>query len=210
MQALHNQRSLPPLRNPLQVRLADSGGNTADRGQTNAENKLFVGGVPSGCGDKDLRALFSTYGEVLDVYILASKASQEGQRGCAFVRYASPQSCAIAIEALHGKYAMKAGELPLVVRFADPPKNQRGNNNGTNNFNAAAAAASGRYPWPAGTPAAMMGAPPGWPMMAPAMLGGMAPWMMAPGMFPPGAVNNAAAAAALAQFSYPGLGVALT
>ena len=112
------------------MRLADSGGNTGDRGQTNAENKLFVGGVPAGCGDKDLRALFSMYGEVLDVYILASKASQEGQRGCAFVRYASPQSCAIAIEALHGKYAMKAGELPLVVRFADPPKNQRGNASG--------------------------------------------------------------------------------
>ena len=79
--------------------------------------------------------------------MLASKSSQEGQRGCAFVRYATPQacpshgsgffsqrisaspscpqSCADAIEALHGKYAMKAGELPLVVRFADPPKSQR-------------------------------------------------------------------------------------
>ena len=118
--ALHNQRSLPPLRNPLQVRFADSGVNSSDRGhQTNAENKLFVGGVPTGCGDKELRALFSTYGEVLDVYILASKASPEGQRGCAFVRYSTPQSCAMAIEALHGKYAMKTGELPLVVRYAD-------------------------------------------------------------------------------------------
>jgi len=117
--ALHNQRSLPPLRNPLQVRFADSGINSSDRGhQTNAENKLFVGGVPTGCGDKELRALFSTYGEVLDVYILASKASQEGQRGCAFVRYSTPTSCAMAIEALHGKYAMKTGELPLVVRYA--------------------------------------------------------------------------------------------
>ena len=152
--ALHNQRSLPPLRNPLQVKFADSGVNSADRGQTNAENKLFVGGVPPGCGDKELRALFNTYGEVLDVYILASKASQvctcqhlpwhgvtagmawmqlpkladsiaahpaattfpqEGQRGCAFVRYASPQSCAMAIEALHGKYAMKAGEVTRVT-----------------------------------------------------------------------------------------------
>ena len=74
--ALHNQRSLPPLRNPLQVRFADSAVNSADRGVTNAENKLFVGGVPAGCGDKELRQLFNTYGEVLDVYILASKASQ--------------------------------------------------------------------------------------------------------------------------------------
>ena len=54
----------------------------------------------------------------------------QGQRGCAFVRYASPHSCAMAIEALHGKYAMKAGELPLVVRYADPPKSQRGNAQG--------------------------------------------------------------------------------
>jgi RNA recognition motif-containing protein len=101
------------------VRFADSGVNSADRGQTNAENKLFVGGVPPGCGDKELRSLFGTYGEVLDVYILASKASQEGQRGCAFVRYATPASCAMAIEALHGKYAMKAGE---VRRRPAPPR----------------------------------------------------------------------------------------
>lgn len=123
IQVLHNQRALPPLRNPLQargrtalyatslpaaltqcmlffsyehqVRFADSGGNIPDRGQTNrdAENKLFVGGVPVGCGDKELRLLFSNYGEVQDVYILASKSSQEGQRGCAFVRYAAPQAC---------------------------------------------------------------------------------------------------------------------
>ena len=162
------------------MRLADSGGNTGDRGQTNAENKLFVGGVPAGCGDKDLRALFSMYGEVLDVYILASKASQEGQRGCAFVRYASPQSCAIAIEALHGKYAMKAGELPLVVRFADPPKNQRGNASG-----GYANGGNGRYPgmppmWPAGAPPGMA------PWMMAGMPGMMAPWMMASGMMPPG------------------------
>ena len=53
------QRSLPPLRNPLQVRFADSGGQAGDRGQSNAENKLFVGGVPAGCGDKELRSLFA-------------------------------------------------------------------------------------------------------------------------------------------------------
>ena len=37
---------------------------------------------PHPSGDRELRALFATYGEVLDVYILASKVSQEGQRGC--------------------------------------------------------------------------------------------------------------------------------
>jgi len=182
MAALHNQRSLPPLRNPLQVRLADSGGSTGDRGQTNAENKLFVGGVPGGCGDKDLRALFSTYGEVLDVYILASKASQEGQRGCAFVRYASPQSCAIAIEALHGKYSMKTGELPLVVRFADPPKNQRGNSNGYGSNGP-----NGRFPWGAGAPPGVWPTgppPPGWPMPWAAMGMPYPPWVL-PGMTPP-------------------------
>ncbi|KAL1527249.1 hypothetical protein AB1Y20_015925 [Prymnesium parvum] len=197
MQALHNQRSLPPLRNPLQVRLADSGGNTGDRGQTNAENKLFVGGVPTGCGDKDLRALFSTYGEVLDVYILASKASQEGQRGCAFVRYASPQSCAVAIEALHGKYAMRAGELPLVVRFADPPKNQRGN--GTAGFGANGA--NGRFNWPSGAaPLWPSGPPPaGWSL--PWALSSMAPWMISPGVMPPG-MTPPSGAGPFAQFPF--------
>ena len=143
-----------------------------------------MGGVPGGCGDKDLRALFSNYGEVLDVYILASKASQEGQRGCAFVRYASPQSCAIAIEALHGKYAMKTGELPLVVRFADPPKNQRGSANAYGGNNAA----NGRFPWGAGAPPVWPAGPPppGWPMPWAAMgMGPYAPWVMPPGMTAP-------------------------
>jgi len=184
--ALHNQRSLPPLRNPLQVRFADSA-NSADRGQTNSENKLFVGGVPSGCGDKELRTLFNTYGEVLDVYILGSKNSQEGQRGCAFVRYASPHSCAMAIEALHGKYAMKAGELPLVVRYADPPKSQRGG----------AASSSygptgrGSFPgWPTSPPTWPSGPPMGWPMHPYGMPGGAMPgyppWVMPPGVGQPG------------------------
>ena len=186
--ALHNQRSLPPLRNPLQVRFADSGVNSSDRGQTNAENKLFVGGVPPGCGDKELRALFNTYGEVLDVYILASKASQEGQRGCAFVRYSTPQSCAMAIEALHGKYAMKTGELPLVVRYADPPKSQRG----TGQY-------GGRFPagWPQAPPAWPSGPPPiGWPGMGwgmpgggMGMPGGYPPWPMPPMGGQPGVPN---------------------
>jgi len=186
--ALHNQRSLPPLRNPLQVRFADSTVNSADRGQTNSENKLFVGGVPSGCGDKELRTLFNTYGEVLDVYILGSRASQEGQRGCAFVRYASPHSCAMAIEALHGKYAMKAGELPLVVRYADPPKSQRGG----------AASSSyghggrGSFPasWPTSPPTWPSGPPMGWPMHPYGMPGGgipgYPPWVMPPGVGQPG------------------------
>ena len=264
--ALHNQRSLPPLRNPLQVRFADSAVHSGDRGVTNAENKLFVGGVPAGCGDKELRQLFNTYGEVLDVYILASKASQvharactaptvwrvrmrqgqswgalgrgvgwhrgsplrsgarpqllphlslpplrrrpalhdsymrmhsprgtpcpcillwnpsrphprhpvsfdlacaeqEGQRGCAFVRYSNGHACAMAIEALHGKYAMKAGELPLVVRYADPPKSQRGGAAG-----GAYGQGRGGFPpgWPQTPPVWPSGPPPmGWPMGMP-------------------------------------------
>ena len=211
-----------------QVRFADSGTNAGERGQTNAENKLFVGGVPAGCGDKELRSLFSNYGDVQDVYILASKAlssppapsrtqrglrrplstllslaQQEGQRGCAFVRFASPQSCAVAIEALHGKYAMKAGELPLVVRYADPPKSQRGGGLSTT---------ASRFPWPGAPPMWSAGPPPpGWPL--PWGLGGMgmtpyAPWMGIPGVAQPasGAPNYhppppaaAAAAAAAAQ-----------
>ena len=209
-----------------QVRFADSGTNAGERGQTNAENKLFVGGVPAGCGDKELRSLFSNYGDVQDVYILASKVSsppapsrtqrglrrplstllslaqQEGQRGCAFVRFASPQSCAVAIEALHGKYAMKAGELPLVVRYADPPKSQRGGGLSTT---------ASRFPWPGAPPMWSAGPPPpGWPL--PWGLGGMgmtpyAPWMGIPGVAQPasGAPNYhppppaAAAAAAAAQ-----------
>jgi len=209
IQVLHNQRSLSPLRNPLQVRLADSGGNGADRGQTNAENKLFIGGVPVGCGDKELRMLFSNYGEVQDVYILASKSPQEGQRGCAFVRYATPQSCADAIEALHGKYAMKAGELPLVVRFADPPKSQRVQS-GVGLHGSVRSSWSGALPlWAPGT-----GSPLGWPMTwGSGAMAGCAPWVMSTGMqvqlrhMPPshGLLDCATVRDVFCLFSYAGV-----
>ena len=94
----------------------------------------------------------------------------------------------MAIEALHGKYAMKAGELPLVVRYADPPKSQRGGNTA-----AGAYGGRGAFPpgWPASPPAWPSGPPPmGWPMHPYAMPGGgmpgYPPWAMPPMAGQPG------------------------
>ena len=108
----------------------------------------------------------------------------------------------VAINSLHGKYAMKAGELPLVVRYADPPKNR---NNGANSMYGG----GGRYGgWPGGPPlwpggpGGQSGVPPGgWPMAqwnlgglgslpgGPGGMGGYPPWMMAQ-MGQPGAGYN--------------------
>ena len=132
--ALHNQRSLPPLRNPLQVRFADSAVNSSDRGVTNAENKLFVGGVPTGCGDKELRQLFNTYGEVLDVYILASKASQvrSGPRNacpwrpCAAASWHTRRGCEGALgEGLGAKAGPLSAHGRDVARLAEEGRSQR-------------------------------------------------------------------------------------
>ena len=113
----------------------------------------------------------------------------QGQRGCAFVRYASPHSCAMAIEALHGKYAMKAGELPLVVRYADPPKSQRGNAQGGQYGQGG----RGGFPptgWPQSPPSWPGGPPPiGWPGMPGVPMhpyGGYPPWVMPPSVGQPG------------------------
>ena len=45
--------------------------------------------------------------------------TQEGQRGCAFVRYAVQQSCSNVIDALHGKYAAGQSGAERSLRGTD-------------------------------------------------------------------------------------------
>jgi len=78
--------------------------------------KLFVGNLPADIQQEALRMVFSHYGTVTNVHIMAGK-SKSGQ-SCAFVEYASTVEAETAILTLHEKYEIRPGEGNIIVKYA--------------------------------------------------------------------------------------------
>ncbi|CAK0825281.1 unnamed protein product [Prorocentrum cordatum] len=87
-----------------------------------SEHKLFVGNLPPGILDEELRHVFGTYGELTNTHIMRPSPTT-GQR-CAFVAYSRRESAEQAMELIHGKYKIRTdpGAEPLTVKWA----NERG------------------------------------------------------------------------------------
>ncbi|CAM9400793.1 unnamed protein product [Chrysoparadoxa australica] len=111
--ALHGRIHLDGAMNPLQqVRPAE--------GPCDRESKIFVGMVPKGADEADIRSLFEAFGEVVEVHMIRDADGVD--KGCAFVKFGE-RSCAVrAIESLHGSVIMERSKRPLVVKFADQKK----------------------------------------------------------------------------------------
>ncbi|KAG5186506.1 hypothetical protein JKP88DRAFT_346522 [Tribonema minus] len=112
IQALHGNRKLAGAVNALQVRAAEA--------QAEREVKLFVGMVASTADEEDVRGIFSVYGEIREVHIIRN--ADGSNKGCAFVKYASREHAAAAIDALNEQMTMEGAPRPLLVRFADSSK----------------------------------------------------------------------------------------
>lgn len=79
-------------------------------------SKLFVGNLPVDVTPEVLQVVFQNYGTVTNIHVMSGK-SKSGQ-ACAFVEYASPAEAEVAVVTLHEKYEIKAGEGPIMVKFA--------------------------------------------------------------------------------------------
>ena len=76
----------------------------ADGGSTNhqmSNSKLYVGNLPFKANEDDLRAHFSQYGSVTDVYVAMDRMTGR-PRGFAFVTMATAEEAKLAAEKING------------------------------------------------------------------------------------------------------------
>nr|XP_046218459.1 CUGBP Elav-like family member 3 isoform X1 [Oncorhynchus gorbuscha]XP_046218460.1 CUGBP Elav-like family member 3 isoform X1 [Oncorhynchus gorbuscha] len=111
--ALHEQKTLPGMNRPIQVKPADSEGRGEDR-------KLFVGMLGKQQSDPDVRKMFEEFGNIEECTVL--RGPDGTSKGCAFVKYQNNAEAAAAISTLHGSRTLPGASSSLVVKFADSEK----------------------------------------------------------------------------------------
>ncbi|XP_067829685.1 CUGBP Elav-like family member 4 isoform X10 [Heptranchias perlo] len=120
--ALHEQKTLPGMNRPIQVKPADSegrGGSLCLRSMP-TYRKLFVGMLGKQQTEDDVRRLFESFGSIEECTIL--RGPDGTSKGCAFVKYSSHAEAQAAINSLHGSQTMPGASSSLVVKFADTDK----------------------------------------------------------------------------------------
>nr|XP_027781372.1 CUGBP Elav-like family member 6 isoform X30 [Marmota flaviventris] len=117
--ALHEQKTLPGMNRPIQVKPAASEG----RGGSSClrlwpkDRKLFVGMLGKQQGEEDVRRLFQPFGHIEECTVLRSPDGTS--KGCAFVKFGSQGEAQAAIQGLHGSRTMAGASSSLVVKLAD-------------------------------------------------------------------------------------------
>ncbi|CAF3390638.1 unnamed protein product [Rotaria sp. Silwood1] len=112
--ALHNLRTLNGCHHPIQMKPADA--------ENRNERKLFVGMISKNFDEQSIRALFQTYGAIEDCTVLRDPNGKS--RGCAFITFQKRQCAVNAIKSMHQSQTMEGCSSPLVVKFADTPKDK--------------------------------------------------------------------------------------
>ncbi|XP_055955403.1 CUGBP Elav-like family member 3-A isoform X2 [Patella vulgata] len=115
-QSLHEQKTLPGMNRPIQVKPADSESRSEDR-------KLFIGMLNKQQSEDDVRQLLSPFGGIEECTILRDQNGNS--KGCAFVKFSSHLEALSAVNALHGSQTMAGASSSLVVKFADTEKERQ-------------------------------------------------------------------------------------
>ncbi|KAM8962151.1 CUGBP Elav-like family member 5 isoform 5-T5 [Pelodytes ibericus] len=111
--ALHEQKTLPGMARPIQVKPADSESRGGDR-------KLFVGMLSKQQAEEEVTSMFQAFGSIEECSVL--RGPDGSSKGCAFVKFSSHAEAQAAIHALHGSQTMPGASSSLVVKFADTDK----------------------------------------------------------------------------------------
>ncbi|GAU94112.1 hypothetical protein RvY_05941-2 [Ramazzottius varieornatus] len=113
---LHQQKTLPGMTRPIQVKPADSESRAEDR-------KLFVGMLGKQQTEEDVRKLFEQFGSIEECTVLRN--TEGTSRGCAFVKFSTPSEAQASINALNGMQTMPGASSSLVVKIADSEKERQ-------------------------------------------------------------------------------------
>ncbi|XP_030366959.1 CUGBP Elav-like family member 4 isoform X7 [Strigops habroptila] len=109
--ALHEQKTLPGMNRPIQVKPADR--------ESRGDRKMEIDHLIKGQSMEDIRKKFPPHGSLSSCVVLKGP---DGCSGCAFVKYSSHAEAQAAISALHGSQTMPGASSSLVVKFADTDK----------------------------------------------------------------------------------------
>ncbi|XP_015684576.1 CUGBP Elav-like family member 3 isoform X7 [Protobothrops mucrosquamatus] len=125
--ALHEQKTLPGMNRPIQVKPADSesrGGicfpSAFSFAPPNKDRKLFVGMLGKQQTDEDVRKMFEPFGTIDECTVL--RGPDGTSKGCAFVKFQMHAEAQAAISTLHGSRTLPGASSSLVVKFADTEK----------------------------------------------------------------------------------------
>nr|XP_026259686.1 CUGBP Elav-like family member 3 isoform X9 [Urocitellus parryii]XP_027809601.1 CUGBP Elav-like family member 3 isoform X11 [Marmota flaviventris] len=124
--ALHEQKTLPGMNRPIQVKPADS---ESRGGRSHVlppvpyppeDRKLFVGMLGKQQTDEDVRKMFEPFGTIDECTVL--RGPDGTSKGCAFVKFQTHAEAQAAINTLHSSRTLPGASSSLVVKFADTEK----------------------------------------------------------------------------------------
>jgi len=112
---VHESRTLPGARHPIQVKPAASEGNVEDR-------TLYVGMLSKKLDEGGVRDMFSRFGTIEYLHILRNPDGRS--KGCAFLKFENRLQAQNAIKRMHNSETMEGCTYPLVVKIADTDKDK--------------------------------------------------------------------------------------
>jgi len=108
--SLHNNRQLPNMKRPIQMKIADNEAHKESR-------SLFIGMLNKSVDDTELEAMFAAFGKIESSSILRDNNGHS--KACGFVTFTARHSCMNAIKNMHQKITMDGCKTPLIVKFAE-------------------------------------------------------------------------------------------